>query len=67
MNYLSRSLVISKVLNRTQGAVGLNPVNAMLGTDGRHHADCVGQILQRDYRSLHIKATVLRTSYKKLF
>lgn len=66
MNYLGRSLIFSKVLNRTEGAVGLDPLNAVLGTDGGNHAECIGQVLQRNYRSLHIKATVLKRSYKKL-
>lgn len=60
MNYLGRSLIFSKVLGRTEGAIGLDPLNAMLGTDGGNHAEGIRQVLQRNYRSLHIKATVLK-------
>ena len=63
-SYLSRSL-ISKVLSGTHGAVALDPLDAVLGTDGGDHAECIGQVLQRDYRNLRFKATVLRPFYKK--
>lgn len=65
MSYPSRSLFIVKVLSGTQDAVRLNPLNAVLGTDGGHQADCVGQVFQRDDGILHFKATVLRSTYKK--
>ena len=64
--HLSRRLVISQVLHRTQRAVGLDPLNAMLGSDGGNHVECVGHVLQRNYGGRYIQATICRLFYKKI-
>lgn len=63
--YLSRGLVLSNVVNGTQGTVGLDCPDPKLGADGGNHAERVWQVLQRDYWGLQIQGTVHRLLYRK--